>query len=200
MLHISARQAKERGKNSQRRFFKVAGFMRNRFTPSWFIGVIPADFEYDLRGVDAIAYITYPGETWASRIPIQIKSSWTGYYSYKEKHAKHGAEDVIVAVIRDDSTDEDIRTMLYEELKRIREQNIRFDQYFRELLAYPISRGAECVRQRLIRAKTRQYSARMHRLHLRLQREAAPRAKREAPLLNPPPQRVQEKKRWWQLW
>ena len=199
MLHISRQEALERGRHSQRRFFEAVGFMRSRFTPSWFIGIIPADFEYDLRGVDAIAYITYPGDTWASRIPIQIKSSWTGYWAYKEKHAKYGGENVVIAVMRDEISNDAIRATLYDDLNKIREENVRFDEYFQNLFAHPISTGAERIRQRLIRAKTCQYSARMHRLLRASTQPVLTKPCTPVPLPLPiaPPQ---PRKRWWWPW
>lgn len=146
-----------RGTLSQRRFLEAASTIHS-YTPSWFVGILEADFEHDLRGVDAIAYITYPSEHWIERIPIQIKSSWTGYHSYKEEHVEHGAKDVIVIVVQDDRLDEELRRILYGELRKIREQNIRFTDFFARLLAGRVSKGAEKARQRFVRAKMRHFA------------------------------------------
>lgn len=141
-----------RGARSQERFFKALSEETDR-TPGWFHGIVPADFELDVRGIDAIAYITYPGDTRMSRVPIQIKSSWTGYHAFFEKHSRHGMKNVIVIVVKDSRTDHDLRMIIYGQLRRVRRENIRYEDFFANLMRQRLTRHAERFRKRLVRAR-----------------------------------------------
>lgn len=145
-------EPRARGALSQRRYLDSVAILRED-TPSWFIGLILGDFELDLRGVDAIAYITYPGEYRVSRVPIQIKSSYSGIREFEEEQKKYGGENIVVVLVRDDISSNQFRRYTFTELQRIRAENIRFDDYFARLFAQQLSNGAEMARQRLIRAK-----------------------------------------------
>lgn len=62
---------------------------------------------------------------------------------------------VLTIVMLDTRTDLEVRKILYAELRKIRQNNIRYNQYFDALVTTRLSEGAERVFQRLLRARMR---------------------------------------------
>lgn len=58
---LTEAEARLRGMRSEQRFFEAATVQLPE-TPYWLVAIEKAHVELDLRGVDAIAYIRYPGE------------------------------------------------------------------------------------------------------------------------------------------
>jgi hypothetical protein len=136
----------EKGERSETRFFGAAA-VRLHSTPQWLIGITRADIELDLRGVDAVAWVLYPKSTRVERIPIQIKSSWGGVAEHKKQHPDLARADVVYMVMEDDLDDNDIRRILYAELNRRRERNVRFERFLGRFLSTQLSGRAERRRQ-----------------------------------------------------
>jgi hypothetical protein len=136
----------EKGERSETRFFGAAA-VRLHSTPQWLIGIMPADIELDLRGVDAVALVCYLRPTRLERIPIQIKSSWGGVAEHKKIHPDLARADVVYMVMEDHLDDNAIRTILYAQLKRRRKKNVRFEGLLAKLLSSRLSERAEGMRQ-----------------------------------------------------
>ena len=136
----------KKGARTETRFFDAATVRLNNI-PGWLIGIMPADIELDLRGIDAIAYVLYPNENWVERIPIEIKSSWGGVAYHKQDHPDLARADVVYIVIDDSLEDEDVRRILYAELNKRRTRNIRFEKFLTKFLAGRLRPRAERRRQ-----------------------------------------------------
>ena len=136
----------EKGARSETRFFNAVT-VRLPHTPDWLIGIVTADIELDLRGVDAVAYVLYPKSTWAERIPIQIKSTWGWVDDHRKKHPELAKADVVYIVINDDLDDAAIRRILYAELNKRRMKNIRFEKFLGKFLSGQLRPRAEQRRQ-----------------------------------------------------
>lgn len=150
----STESPEERGKRSEARFFEAASVILPQ-TPPWLIAIEKAPSELDLRGVDAIAYITYPGEHHVERVPIQIKSSWHAVTRYLEKHEHRRLAVPVFIVMLDRLTPHDVRRILYSRLRKIRDDNVRFNDYFAQQYSSRLSLRAEETLQRLLRARMR---------------------------------------------
>lgn len=144
----------EKGARSEERFFDAAT-VRLHNTPQWLIGITRADIELDLRGIDAMAYVLYPGESRAERIPIQVKSSWGGTNHHRAAHPELAKANIVYIVILDDLNDVAIRRILYAELDKRRSRKIRYERILRKIVGDPLSLRAERRRQNYYAADMR---------------------------------------------
>ena len=171
----------EKGADSEERFFRAAA-VRLHHTPPWLIGIMKADVESDLRGIDAFAYVRYPKEWWAERIPIQIKSSWERVDEHKKKHPELAKAKVVYMVMLHDRDDDAVRTILYAELDKLLKKNVRFEKFLVGFLSSRLKARAEQRRQNF-------YSAEMKDLRYSM---GTPPASEPLPL----PEEVEERTFW----
>ncbi|HET8580868.1 MAG TPA: hypothetical protein VFL98_00145 [Candidatus Paceibacterota bacterium] len=118
------------GARTEARFFKVCS-ERAGYTPGWFCKIKRADIAWDLRGVDAFAYIRCPHRAKRVKVPIQIKSSDAGRNDFLRTRPVHDIENILVFVVRDRDDDGHVRRTFYNELWKLREKGIDFDDFLR---------------------------------------------------------------------
>jgi hypothetical protein len=70
-----------------------------------------------------------------------------------ERHAARDAEKVIFISMQKNRSAVDIRRIVYAELAKIRRQNIRYNDYFANLLSTRLSPTAERARIRILRSR-----------------------------------------------
>ena len=89
----------------------------------------------DARGVDLCAYIWSAGTTAEpTKVPIQIKSSYSGKRYYQLEQPVLQAENVIVVVVLLDMTDDDIRRETYALLEEVHNSGKRFGLFWKEIV------------------------------------------------------------------
>jgi hypothetical protein len=125
----------EIGTESESRFFNAV-LNDNGSKPSWFIRIERASIMFDIRGVDAWAFVWYDGVRGEVQIPIQVKSSQRGRDDFYVTHPVAAQLHMPVLVIspRDppESADRICRN-LYTTLGDIRRAGIRYDSYIRKI-------------------------------------------------------------------
>lgn len=109
--------------------------------PKWFIELQRASALLDMRGIDAIALVRYPGHDEPIRIPVQIKSSALGRDEYFEKHPDALAARVVAVVIRPEMTAREIRTQLFRRLREVRDDRVFYKEFFLRSITRPVVNG-----------------------------------------------------------
>jgi len=138
LIRIDKRVGRQTGEDTEKRFFEAMQ-VRTEQTPPWFKKIERADLFFDLRGIDAFAFVEYREGERRLRIPIQIKSSKTGAKEYRERHPLCYEHGVVVIVVKSNRTDEQLRQHVYTELGRARKQKIRDGTRFTALHALLVS-------------------------------------------------------------
>jgi hypothetical protein len=147
-----------RGASAEARFFEVVR-AHHADMPQWLVGILPVGPEYDVRGVDAIAYVEfenvyYEKDPRVGRIPIQIKSSVRGMLSFLDRHEEFGADGVVVVIVNDDRDDDAILFSARLNLETAREKGKTFwDDYFRELFDTELTEKANDRMREMVRSR-----------------------------------------------
>ncbi len=120
------------GDATESRFFTALG-IRTAQTPIWFQKVKPAHRLWDIRGIDAFAYVDYREGERRLKIPVQIKSSATGAKHYYEIHQLCKEHGVHVIVVKSTKTDDQLRQSAYAALGGIRKRKMKDGTRFKDL-------------------------------------------------------------------
>jgi hypothetical protein len=131
-----------KGAENEHRFFNALS-VRTDTTPDWFRRIKTLPAQMDVRGVDACAYIWSKGTTAnATKVPIQIKSSYAGKRHYQQEQPVLQSENVVVVVILPDMTDDDIRRETYALLEGVHESGKRLGSFWKQLVKAHVSNKA----------------------------------------------------------
>ncbi len=129
--------AEKRGAHREDKFFRAAR-KKTKQTPWWFRSVRRASPGMDVRGIDGFVKVKIHPDQKAMSVPIQIKSSASGKYHYAVKHPLNLNAGVVVLIISEEMTDDEIRHMLYSELGKVRSLS---REHFQEFLEKLLERG-----------------------------------------------------------
>lgn len=120
----------QRGKNAEKRLIALVRAMKQRFP--WISKVTQSGIKLDYAGVDASIYIRSPsGEI--VRVPVQVKSSYAGVIKFRREHPECTAAGVVVVIVNDYHTDEEISAAIAYKLKVIRTTGTHFGEFFRSI-------------------------------------------------------------------
>ncbi|MEK7109210.1 MAG: hypothetical protein AAB919_02130 [Patescibacteria group bacterium] len=122
----------------EQRFFEA--FLPEYPKPYWLVGLQRAADLLDVRGVDAIAQVKYPGSGDLVRVPVQIKGDQSKVDEYYTLHPDAFRARVIVVVVWRDSGFGLIRERVYDQIAARRAGNVRYDEYLAKLQRTPITR------------------------------------------------------------
>ncbi len=107
--------------------------------PWWLLGVEPASPILDVRGVDALAEVVYPDKTTVVKVPVQIKGSCAGMREYYRLHPSARRARVVVLPVNKHFYAEQILYFFLRRLERVRQANIRYDDYLAKLESIPVT-------------------------------------------------------------
>ena len=115
--------------------------------PEWFVEIAQASSFHDVRGIDFIARIKYPGRRGLVRVPIQIKGSIEQKERYLEKHPEAKAAKVCILIVRSKDKVGTIRSKLYAELGRARSEAREYEPFFKLIGSRRLSRNGRLIQQ-----------------------------------------------------
>ncbi len=136
-----------KGLLSEERFFKLM----EKVSVEWYRGCKRTPRHYDADGFDAFVYIRRIDSAKRVKVPVQIKSSERGRDLHFAKYPDHWRWRVIVIVVQDSRSDEEIRKELCEQLNHVRQG--RYD--YADLLSVSRERWKRTLRarKRIVRAQ-----------------------------------------------
>lgn len=103
---------------------------------------------WDARGVDAIAWVSYPPKNELVPVPIQIKGDLKAVADFYALHPDAYLAGVVVIVIKSHHTPAHIREQTFSKLGEVRSKGLRFDNYLRQLSRKCLNaQGREIVRR-----------------------------------------------------
>lgn len=105
-----------KGDEAEERFLRIAK-TRTRATPSWYVDTKRASPMFDMKGLDMIARIRRDDDKKPMSVPIQVKSSSRGRRAYYAVHPEAKEVGVIIMVVHDGLSDDEIRSRLYRHLR-----------------------------------------------------------------------------------
>lgn len=122
------------GSATERRFLRLMR-VSDKHTPRWLIDTTPAGLEWDSRGVDFFMYLAHRKGGPPVKVPVQIKSSVSGAEHFRRTHSRDRVRFISLFVVKHYDSDGFIRHMVYQELRRIRRSEIRYDQFYKREIA-----------------------------------------------------------------
>jgi hypothetical protein len=140
------------GDMAEERFLTAAN-IKTLLTPEWFIKVEAGGVAWDVRGIDAFAYIEPIDGSKRMIVPIQVKSSTLAKERYIRKYPQHVTAGVVIMVVQPYRTDDEIRHQLYSFLGQVRNKNERYDEFLRRTMSQRLSYRGRQIRRMLIRRK-----------------------------------------------
>lgn len=119
-----------RGRLAEERFIALARSLTNK---SLVRRVKKASTTLDILGVDVIIFLYSLSGKKDIKVPVQIKSSFTGLRSYQQNHPRHIEAGVICIVVNELIPDEHIIKELSKRLEEIQWNNHEYTDFFARL-------------------------------------------------------------------
>ena len=124
-----------RGLAAERRFLELIQ-SGNESLPSWILGGRLAPPLYDAQGVDCLVTIERPDSSTVT-VPVQIKSSHGHAIEHLIQNPSHWFWRVIIIIVNDELTDEELAKQLTGELRHARLRHYNFEELFATIECNP---------------------------------------------------------------
>lgn len=105
------------------------------YTPPWYLHTAKAENEWDYRGIDFFVYIAHKEGGLPVKVPVQIKSSKTGAREFRRKHSPSQVANILVFIITEMKTDEEVLRKVYRRLWHVYHSCKRYHGYYAQELA-----------------------------------------------------------------
>ena len=133
---------------NENRFLAIAN-ERHPERPHWLIKAVRAGPQWDVRGIDAFAYVRPEHTPKAIKVPIQVMNKSGGKSSSRE--AYYGRYPLLLGAclfirVHRERSDEGIRATVYGELAKIRDSRADFSALLREYIRTPLPEEDMLVR------------------------------------------------------
>lgn len=123
------KQTDVKGECAEKRLINIARSLK-KADHSFVRSVRKASPRLDKYGVDIIIFLHSLCGKNDIKVPVQVKSSYLGVVDYCKKHPFCVTEGVITIVVNDRFSDDDIRTVLERELKKVQSSGKDFTRLF----------------------------------------------------------------------
>ncbi len=118
-----------RGNRAEDRFKEIAVSLTDKLP---IIKVLHTDRSIDARGLDFIITLTTDHDE-EIHVPVQVKSSDCGARKFQAKYTSVEYHNVIIIIVNDGRTDTEILSELYDALRSVLLDGIRYDLLFAKL-------------------------------------------------------------------
>jgi hypothetical protein len=116
-----------KGMENEERFLKL---VKQAVLPSWIPGIVRSTLKEDACGIDAVAAVArWKGGAFV-RVPIQIKSSYTGVEHHFLKYPQDWRARVVVVVVNEYHSNKAILEELTKALKHVRMHQYDYEDIF----------------------------------------------------------------------
>lgn len=122
-----------RGKAAEERFVSLARSLKGSTN---IVRVKFASRRLDQHGVDAVVSLRLPSKQ-ILKVPVQVKSSEAGVSEYKEQYPQYVDQGVIIMVVNERRSDEEIRSELKFRLQVVQRTQVSFVQFFASMRKEP---------------------------------------------------------------
>ena len=147
------KKAQEKGRRNEEKFFEALR-IRNEHTPAFFLKIDRGSLRADIDGFDCFAIIATVEKPEGMSIPVQIKSSRGGMMHYFEKRPRYKDMRVVVIIIRDGQSPEDIRQQTYKKLKPyVNYESDHFTAFLTRIFKRRVSKSGKLMKDKIARSR-----------------------------------------------
>lgn len=139
---------------AEERFFRI--MRENNKYPDWFCGIVRSSAMFDVKGIDAFAYVRQQRTQNRVKVPIQLKTSRVGIQLFFKQWPEYWQQRVIALNVSPLRSEEEICRALFSELLHVYKGAYDYRELLRHIVNGP-HKKKEILLAREIRCQRRKF-------------------------------------------